>query len=621
MSPLELVATLAVAVNRESDPRTPAESVAPTDEPMVLDQEPVMKTDQVAGPTVDSNASAVELIGETQLVPVKDEVMEEAAPSTSGAPAGGVPAQLPEIATAPAPVKLENFHADEIKKTPSINIRHPQLNKAEYTHSVSDTKTVIAAQSKAVQPKVPTPPFLAIGANAPEKDDFIPADPAQVLWKVEEAILVAAKNEKVELDNELVEVEKALQDLRPQIKTFQTLVDGAEALLKQHKKRLDDAKLEEAQKRSVAKHIRSKIDSLTSKVRESEARITALEKSSAVKMPLSPPSRPKSPITKRSKPLSPVRTLYNQSARQDNRDGSILRDREEDREQERGRERERQREREREHEREQRERERIRAKNREERETGNDFDRDRDDLRDDKARRQKAGMDEDLNVSRNAKPMVLERSEKRDMRWGADQTRERRIDSLNLPPPPRIEPEKLRTLADTKTMTSSVPKTISKPLPESSKENKVCYAWNASGHCKVNPCSRDHQCFRCGGKHPSYLCPDNLNAILDEFFPKSRREHNSAPTKLKLEVPNHSKAASEQLIAQSPSKIIDNPILRKTSAAAAVASLAQRLSQPDALANLGEKNMAELQKQMIEVLTAYNAASAGVDGDEIHLRL
>ncbi|KAJ3110614.1 hypothetical protein HDU96_006421 [Phlyctochytrium bullatum] len=51
--------------------------------------------------------------------------------------------------------------------------------------------------------------------------------------------------------------------------------------------------------------------------------------------------------------------------------------------------------------------------------------------------------------------------------------------------------------------------------------NSVCFAWNASGVCKTPTCPRVHECFRCGGTHASFVCPENIKLIMEECIQAS----------------------------------------------------------------------------------------------------
>ncbi|RKO83147.1 hypothetical protein BDK51DRAFT_43055 [Blyttiomyces helicus] len=46
---------------------------------------------------------------------------------------------------------------------------------------------------------------------------------------------------------------------------------------------------------------------------------------------------------------------------------------------------------------------------------------------------------------------------------------------------------------------------------------EFCFAWNASGACRLPDCRRMHACIRCGNAHPAFICPENVDNYLHEY--------------------------------------------------------------------------------------------------------
>ncbi|KAI8830347.1 hypothetical protein BC829DRAFT_410747 [Chytridium lagenaria] len=355
-------------------------------------------------------------------------------------------------------------------------------------------------------------------------DDFVEEsvqsiDPLHIKWK-----------EILDLD--LAATDKDILDLRPKIMNLQAMVTETEALL-------EEAKVEEAHKRSTARHIRYRIDALTTKVRESESCISFLVKSSKDRRSVSPLQKRIS-LQGSSRVVSSSRHFVGRSDRLETSRNTISRPvggvfRDQGREVSRDRQRDWSRNRE---SKDQRDANGNRVRNRED---SADVDRDRNRMRDEKLRRQSPSNDLRLDLIRLPKaPVVLwghssdhlmRRNDDRpavrnikaqvgsDRLDGADGLRmdysrdKGRPDPLNMPPPPRREAERVRS-----GNTTPGDRGYSSPsgaYPASAVSVKdVCMSYQ-KGDCRRFQCPLEHNCVRCRGPHPVMRCEKDRHICIN----------------------------------------------------------------------------------------------------------
>ncbi|KAI8831393.1 hypothetical protein BC829DRAFT_409655 [Chytridium lagenaria] len=313
--------------------------------------------------------------------------------------------------------------------------------------------------------------------------------------------------------------------------SVQTMVTETEALLKEHKKNLEEAKVEEAQKRSTARHIRYRIDALTTKVRESESCISFLVKSSKDRRSVSPLQKRVS-LQGSSRVLSSSRHFVGRSDRlETSRNtiskpvGGVFRDQgrevSRDRQRDWSRNRESKDQRDREWERE-RERERERVRNRED--SADPFQRSppRFDSSAKGPLSSYVGHSSDHLMRRNDdRPAVrnIKAQVGSDRLDGADGLRmdysrdKGRPDPLNMPPPPRREAERVRS-----GNTTPGDRGYSSPsgaYPASAVSVKdVCMSYQ-KGDCRRFQCPLEHNCVRCRGPHPVMRCEKDRHICIN----------------------------------------------------------------------------------------------------------
>ncbi|KAJ3117748.1 hypothetical protein HDU96_005713 [Phlyctochytrium bullatum] len=65
---------------------------------------------------------------------------------------------------------------------------------------------------------------------------------------------------------------------------------------------------------------------------------------------------------------------------------------------------------------------------------------------------------------------------------------------------------------------------------------EYCFAWNSAGTCRIVDCRRLHECIRCGTSHPAIICPENLDNYLMEYMGKCRAEGASSEQVYNMEL-------------------------------------------------------------------------------------